>query len=321
MQCFSLIFFALTVVTSLKSLPDIDITITKIKNKLDQPNPEKSPGNDLIHPAILKNLSDELAVPLTDIFKSTMQETEILDDWKMANVTPIYKNGSKRQAVNYRPINLTSQISKILESVIRDEMMAYLLKHNIIRDTQHGFLPSKSCLMNLLTFLEKVTKQLEEGSPVDVVYQDFSKAFDTVPHHRLKLKLRAHGINTRTADWIGEWLRDRKQRVVVRGGKSSWSKVHSGVLQGSVLGPLLFIIYINDIEDGLPCEILKFADDTKMFSKITCQQDIDDFQYSLQEVEEWSREWQMRFNVEKCKCLHLGYGNPQQIYTVGGKSW
>ena len=146
--------------------------------------------------------------------------------------------------------------------------MDFLIKHKLINSSQHGFLKSKSCLTNLLCFFEEITKWVDEGSPVDIIYLDFQKAFDKVPHQRLILKLKSHGIRISIINWIEQLLTDRRQRVVVDGEVSNWKTVLSGVPQGSVLGPILFLIYINDLEEGVISKILKFADDTKLFRKI-----------------------------------------------------
>ena len=197
-------------------------------------------------------------------------------------------------------------ICKLLERLIKDHMVEFLVKHKLLNSSQHGFLKARSCLTNMLCFLEEITKWIDVGSPVDIIYLDFQKAFDKVPHQRLLLKLKAHGIGDSITDWIEQWLTDRRQRVVVDGEVSNWKSVLSGVPQGSVLGPILFLIYINDLDDSITSNVLKFADDTKLFRKVNTDR-----------LVKWSEKWQMLFNLGKCKCLHTGHRNLNVNYKMG----
>ena len=165
-------------------------------------------------------------------------------------------------------------------------------------------------------FVMEITKWVDDGSPVDVIYLDFQKAFDKVPHQRLIRKLKSHG--TSIINWIEHWLTDRRQRVVVDGEVSSWKSVLSGVPQGSVLGPILFLVYINDLEEGVTGKILKFADDTKLFRKVKEIGDNFFLQDDIDTLVKWSEKWQMLFNFGKCKCLHTGPGNTGMNYEMGG---
>ena len=159
-------------------------------------------------------------------------------------------------------------------------------------------------------FLEEITKWVDDGSPVDVIYLDFQKAFDKVPHQRLISKLKSHSMGNSIINWIEQWLTDRRQRVVVDGEVSSWKPVLSGVPQGSVLGPILFVVYINDLEEGVSGKILKFADDTKLCRKVKEIGDKQNLQDDIDKLVKWSEKWQIFFfNFGKCKCLHTGkYG-------------
>ena len=152
-----------------------------------------------------------------------------------------------------------------------------------------------------------------------VIYLDFQKAFDTVPHKRLIARLEEIGITGKLLNWIEKWLKGRKQRVVINGKASQWIEVNSGVPQGSILGPLLFIIFINGIDEGLMSDILKFADDTKIFGKAGTKESVNKLRADLQALLNWSEKWQMKFNTEKCKVAHIGVNNLKEEYFMGGK--
>ena len=299
-------------------MASFEIELSEVEKKLKGLKPEKAPGDDGINPVILKEVP-QLALPLQLIFNASLRDGVVPLDWKKANVTPIFKQGSKAQPGNYRPVSLTSQVCKVMERILRDHVLAHLQEHQLIRQTQHGFMKGRSCLTNLLTFLEKVTNYVDQGLPVDVLYLDFSKAFDKVPHTRLLSKLQACGLGRILCGWIKSWLSQREQRVVVKGCASEWLPVGSGVPQGSVLGPILFTIYINDIDENACAQMLKFADNTKVFGPVATEQQIQTLQAELTRMFDWSVDWQMIFNIGKCKCLHIGYNNPNHTYQMNGE--
>lgn len=233
-------------------------------------------------------------------------------------MTPIFKKGRSELVENYRPVSLTSQVCRVFERIISTNITEFMEHHNQIHDSQHGFLKGRSCLTNLITLREEVTASIDRGSPVDIVYLDFSKAFDKVPHRGLILKLRALGLPKLTVEWIKEWLSNRTQRVVVRGCSSSWSPVTSGVPQGSVLGPLLFIVYVDDLQADLSGNILKFADDTKIYREVQTKSDCTKLQQDLQRLSDWVETWKMKLNPLKCSVVHLGVKNPRHQYILGG---
>ena len=291
---------------------DVDTLLTKLKDN-------KSPGVDNIHPAMLKNLHSELKKPLYLLFRKSLDEGTVPNDWKMANVAPIHKKGNKKLTSNFRPVSLTSMVGKLLERLINQAIMTHLSQHNLINDTQHGFLPKRSCQTNLLLYLELLTSCIDKGLDIDVLYLDFAKAFDKVPHKRLLKKVQAHGVSGKVYSWIENWLMDRKQQVKINSSYSGWNKVTSGVPQGSILGPTLFLMYINDIEENLNSTVLKFADDTKVMKVIDNHHCHADLQNDIKGLEKWAKLWQMQFNVDKCKMMHFGFNNTRHTYTMNNK--
>jgi len=235
--------------------------------------PDKSPGPDNIHPMVLKEAACEVVKPLTMIFQKSVSQGELPNDWKRANVTPIHKKGAKDEASNYRPVSLTSVVCKLLETVVKDQIVAFLNEEDTVSDKQHGFVKGRSCLTNLLEVFEHWTTCLDEGYGVDVVYLDYRKAFDTVPHQRLLTKLRQMGLGSGLTKWIGSFLTNRLMRVLVNGQGSPWIAVISGVPQGSVLGPLLFLLFVNELPEWIKTNIRLFADDTKLWTQISRPED------------------------------------------------
>ena len=298
-------------------LEPLVVTPELVARKIKAMKDNKSPGVDGIPPKLLMETVDQISIPLARVFNLSLKEGVVPFEWKEANIIPLFKKGSRNKSENYRPVSLTSVICKLLERLIKDHMVDFLVKHKLLNSSQHGFLKARSCLTNMLCFLEEITKWIDMGSPVDIIYLDFQKAFDKVPHQRLLLKLKAHGIGDSITDWIEQWLTDRRQRVVVDGEVSNWKSVLSGVPQGSVLGPILFLIYINDLDESITSNVLKFADDTKLFRKVNTDGDKQHLQNDLDRLVKWSEKWQMLFNFGKCKCLHTGHGNLNVNYKMG----
>ena len=230
-----------------EKLKDIDISEDKVREKLLGLDPTKAAGPDKIPPSMLKALADELCIPLAIIFRKSLNEGVVPEDWRTAHIIPVFKKGSRAKAGNYRPISLTSVIGKVLERIIKEQITEHLDRHNLTYDTQHGFKKGRSCTTNLLVYLEDITKLVDDGTPVDAVYLDLAKAFDMVPHRRLIAKIKAHGVEDKALHWIQAWLADRKQKVITQGAESSWKDVTSSVVQGSVLGPLCFSMYMIDL--------------------------------------------------------------------------
>ena len=305
-------------ITPLLSVP---ISKSLVKDKLLKLKPLSAPGPDGVNPRILIELADELSEPLSIIFNLALTNSSVPSVWKQANVTPIFKKGTKSSPGNYRPVSLTSIICKVMESIIRDQIVRHLAENSLIFQSQHGFMARRSCLTNLLEYMERLSDLVDQGHAVDVVYLDFAKAFDKVPHARLSTVLAAHGIGGDVLSWVQEWLSGRTQRVVLNGKTSTWLPVTSGVPQGSVLGPTLFVVFINPIDlvlENLTGFLSKFADDTKVGSKVDSKEDCEVMQVILNYLTDWADKWQMTFNADKCKVIHFGKNNPRQKYTMGG---
>jgi len=222
------------------------------------------------------------------------------------------------ESENYRPVSLTCIACKVMERIIKNDMTEHLSEYNVINNSQHGFTKGRACLTNLLEFLEEVYEKLDEGRAVDMIYLDLAKAFYKVPHIRLAKKMEACGFGGNLLRWIENWLKDRRQRVGIRGAFSEWIDVISGVPQWSVLEPLLFRIFINDIDTGILSKISKFADDTKLCKDVVTEEDAFIIREDLRRLYEWAKDWQMLFNVGKCSAMHMGKGNKKFKYNIGG---
>ena len=294
------------------SITNIRTTPEEIEKRLKSLDPNKAQGPDNIPPRVLKELSQEISTPLSTIFNKSLESGKLPDDWKTAIVTAIHKKGSKNEAGNYRPVSLTCILCKVLESIIRDAIVEHFTEHKLYAECQHGFRNKRSCISQLLEVIEDLTVHFD-GESVDIVYLDFRKAFDTVPHQRLLVKLKSYGITGELYRWVEDFLIGRTQKVKVGNIVSETSEVTSGIPQGSILGPILFTIFINDLPEGLKniCKI--FADDTKVYGN---SKESDSIQEDIDKLQEWSIKWNLYFNVEKCKVMHIGNNNPETKYTM-----
>ena len=277
----------------------------------------KAAGPDGIHPRLVRTIATAISQPVTDLFNQSLNDCEIPQDWKEAIVVPIHKNGDPRSVSNYRPVSLTSIIAKVMERSIRDKICRYLMQHDLINPVQHGFVTGRSCLTNLLVSLDAITEALDRGDRVMVGYLDFEKAFDSVNHRLLLLKLKAYGLEDHLCAWLGNFLQHRMMRVKVRESLSDPIEPRSGVPQGTVLGPLLFLIYVNDLTVGLNSKCLLFADDVKV---IGVKHDWVRFQEDLEKLAEWSRHWDLPLNPRKSQ-LMVSTGFPEdKIAELGDAS-
>ena len=268
----------------------------------------------MIHPKVLIESKSQLKTPLTILYKKCIAEGTLPSEWKDAHETPIYKKGKKELSNNYRPISLTSIVCKGLEKIIKRHCIAHLKR--TITSCQRGFVEGRSCVTQLLDTTDIWSRLLDDNIPIDAIYLDFAKAFDSVPHERLLVKLESYGIRGKILSFIRNFSTGGRQRVVVDGSFSNWTNVESGVPQGSVLGPFLFTIYINDIPETVDSAIRLFADDAKIFTMCNSQQERETLQQDLNSLQEWSNVWQLRFKTKKCKVMHLGRNNPLHNYIM-----
>jgi hypothetical protein len=209
-----------------------------------------------------------------------------------------------------------------LEGLIKDKIMDHLVTRNLISNSQHGFMPGRSCATNLTIFLDTVTRIIDNGKSADIFYLDFSKAFDKVPREQLLVKMQAKGITGKILRWIRSWLENRTQRVVVGGVESLETLSGFRSPPGYIAGPPpLFTIYIDDLDEmAMLIElILKFADDTKGLKEITSEEDARKLQETLDRLCEWARKWAMSYNIPKCKIMHVGRNNPRYKYYMEGE--
>ena len=257
-----------------------------VRNKLMQLKSGKSPGPDGWHPHFLKELADFIDKPLSIRFQKSLDEAILSVRWLEATITAVHKKGPKDIFGNYRPISLTSVICKTLESLVRDELDKHMLQHELFAKNQHGFIPKRDCMTNLLSCIETWTRIIEEGESIDLIYTDFSKAFDSVPHQRLLQKIANIGIDGKVHKWVKSFLSGRKHRVSVEGELSCWANVKSGIPQGSVLGPILFVIFINDMPNTIRSFCQLFADDAKIFRNIKSPSDSDCLQEDIDKLTE-----------------------------------
>jgi len=288
-----------------QTVSDIKISENGILNLLSKINVKKSIGPDEIPSRILLEAKQEICPILTYIFNQSLLTSALPKDWLSANVHPLHKKGPKDLPENYRPISLTCICCKMLEHIVHSHISNHLLKLNLLDPNQHGFLKNRSCTTQLISAFNDWSSFIDKKMPAILAVFDFSKAFDSVPHDLLIAKLPLYGISGLVLDWISAFLHTRRQRVTLNGSTSNWLPVDSGVPQGSVLGPLLFLLYINDISNNVNSTVRLFADDLIMYRTLNNSTSKTGFQDDIDKLLKWANKWGMNFNAKKCHVVNI----------------
>lgn len=285
---------------SAMGVPDVQVSQEGIFEALLNLNTKKSSGPDNIPNAFLKRYAEWCSKFLFVIFSNVLEQAIVPDQWKIAKVVPIHKAGDRLQVCNYRPVSLLCSCSKVLEHFLFKHLVTHFEANNFISEQQHGFRRGFSTATQLLHTVNEFAKVLDKGGQVDVIFLDFAKAFDRVPHQKLLIKLKSLLANERLVRWLDSYLSNRHQFVEVGGVTSPTIPVISGVPQGSVLGPLLFLIYINDliVDDSVQCRF--YADDCVLFSEVDSRCNQVKLSNCLNSITQWCTNWQMSLNNSKC---------------------
>ncbi|CAB4033092.1 Hypothetical predicted protein, partial [Paramuricea clavata] len=260
----------------------------------------KAQGPDKIPAKILVECAEQISPSLTDLFNLSLQSGTLPTEWKLANIVPLLKKAPAEKVENYRAISLLSLVSKLLERCILNKIIDHIASN--LSNLQFGFLKGRSTTSQLLSVYHKIQEAMDAGIQTDMVFLDFSKAFDSVNHHKLIFKLKLFGITGKLHDWLKDYLSNRSQQTTVLGATSMPLPVLSGVPQGSILGPILFLIYINDIVEVVHRDsgMALYADDSKCFRVIKSLNDSLLLQSDLDNLSSWSKSWNMDFNETKC---------------------
>jgi len=300
------------------ALSDIQFTAEDFISAIDELSTTAGSGPDGLPSILLKKCKDSFSKCLQILWQKCYDLEMTPQDLKAAHIMGKFKDGLKSLPENYRPIALTSHLVKLFEKVVRTKISNYLEANNLYNENQHGFRKGRSCLSQLLTYFDHINEELEKGSGVDTIYLDFSKAFDRVDFETLLKKVSSLGIGGKLGRWIHSFLTDRTQEVIVNRTQSQAVSVHSGVPQGSVLGPLLFVIMISDIDENiLHSNVLCFADDSRVYKGISDETDTAKLQEDLNSICSWSTQNKMQFNHKKFEHIQYRTSNTlQQPHTT-----
>ena len=288
------------------SMEDITVSCKGMVKLLRNLKPHKAAGPDDIPVMLPKEAADEIAPAITLLFQASLNQGNTPSTWRKALVVPIFMKGSKSDASNYRPISLTSVFCKLCEHILHSTILTHLANHKILSDAQHGFKKRRSCDIQLLLALNDFARGLEDKSQTDIIFLDIAKALDKVSHQGLLIKAYYYGIRGHTFKWIESFLDNRSQRVVIDGHFSIDAKITSCVPQGSVLGPLLLLMYIDDLPNCVQYSVCRlFADDCILYQRLRTSQDSDKLQADLDQLQKWESIWLMEFHTSKCQVISI----------------
>ena len=298
--------------TFMGPLPDIRVSPTDVETAIKTLDVNSSMGFDGVHPRLLVRCAAELSHPLCKIFNESLREGLLPIEWLSSQVTPIFKKGARLDPLNYRPVAITSVPCKTLEKVIASHLRSYFVDNHLLSVHQFGFRSKHSTTDQLILCYNDITMEVDQGKMTDMIVFDFSKAFDKVCHEILLGKLRDLGIPTQLTRWIHQFLTARRMQVKVHGVASDWCRVTSGVPQGSVIGPILFLIYVNHVVQNLTSKFKIFADDIKLYISSTSKdisEGIAELQQDINKLVNTGESWGLTMNVSKCVCLRFGPRN------------
>jgi hypothetical protein len=302
-------------------LQNITVSRAQVRKVLRNLDISKGAGTDNLPGVFFKKTSSVIDLPLTSIYNKCLSDGIFPNIWKSARIVPVHKDGSKADVTNYRPISILPILSKVFERLVHDAIYPHL--HNIILQEQHGFVKRRSTITNLLLYTSDLFLSLEANIQTDSIYTDFRKAFDTVDHKILLQKIAFNGIRGNLWRWFKSYISNRTQKVVIKGSESEVAKVTSGVPQGSILGPLLFVIFINDVKKCFKhSRVLLYADDLKIYRKINNVDDQSLLQEDLNRFDHYCSQNHLQLSLNKCKLIT--FTKKIKInefnYSLGGKS-
>ncbi len=290
---------------TINTIDNVVFEVDTVCNTLKHLNVSKATGPDGIGNKLLRECADSLAIPLTDLFNKSMSDGIFPDTWKLSHISPVYKKAFRYLKENYRPVSLLSCISKVMERIVYNALYSFLKKFGLLTERNSGFKEKDSTVNQLIHLCNRIYKGLDDSKDICLVFLDVSKAFDKVYHPALLQKLKILGVSGKLLTWISSYLSDRKQKVVINGVKSDPKSINASVPQGSILGPLLFLVYVNDIVEDLETLPYLFADDTSLFSTIDPKNAVVTFNKinnDLEKLAHWSAQWRVTFNAE---CINV----------------